>query len=302
MKGSFVPEDPILRGQPHRVVIYAQRELCAFEVPYHLLLVHLACTILLLLKLLAWFVPCTIVVLTLFRSVLLVHFVPNPSQRTSRLVLQGSIALRGQSLRFHVQSERIFTSTPATHDSSDFLMFRASRYSPNACSVHQESIAQCQASQAPQVPAQSSQPTCAGDCVAGFLCALSASSPSPGGGVVVGNVLRHLFELTLQISSNINGLCPMGSYCVQGTQSPTPCPMGTYSLSVGLGSLSACSQCRPGYFCNDTGTLLPCSLTTKGRPLLSVFACPDIIVQVATIAQILQTLSVLEVTNLACVF
>ena len=47
--------------------------------------------------------------------------------------------------------------------------------------------------------------------------------------------------------------CPAGSYCPQGTQSPTPCPEGTYSNTPELYNITQCTDCDPGQYCNDTG-------------------------------------------------
>ncbi len=43
--------------------------------------------------------------------------------------------------------------------------------------------------------------------------------------------------------------CPTGRYCLAGTVSPEPCPIGTYNKLSAQTSLAACLSCPPGYTC-----------------------------------------------------
>lgn len=48
--------------------------------------------------------------------------------------------------------------------------------------------------------------------------------------------------------------CPRGHYCPNPESTvPIPCPAGTYRLAVGGVTVSDCTNCPPGYACNDTG-------------------------------------------------
>ena len=116
-----------------------------------------------------------------------------------------------------------------------------------------------------------------GSCDAGFLCLSSATSPAPNDG--------------------LNFPCPTGFYCTEGTNSPSPCPVGTMasytfitqtlngdinitsallqcfrepsqdsSLTIipdtGLTSEEECLPCVGGFYCqhlNSTGPTGPCS-------------------------------------------
>ena len=58
--------------------------------------------------------------------------------------------------------------------------------------------------------------------------------------------------------------CPKGHYCPRKT--PTPyfkkCPPGTYNDLMAGQNISACKECKPGYFCSGWGnnaTTGPCS-------------------------------------------
>ena len=47
-------------------------------------------------------------------------------------------------------------------------------------------------------------------------------------------------------------LIKIGYFCPAGSDSPQPCPPGTYS-STGLQSISQCLPCPDGYYCSDSG-------------------------------------------------
>ena len=62
-------------------------------------------------------------------------------------------------------------------------------------------------------------------------------------------------------------LCPEGSYCLQGTPVPSPCPLGTWTNSTGLRLADECTPCLPGYYCADTG------LSTPSGPCAARYYC-----------------------------
>jgi len=47
-----------------------------------------------------------------------------------------------------------------------------------------------------------------------------------------------------------NDICPVGYYCEEGSNYPTPCPIGTFSRSTGITNVSLCLDCLPGHYCN----------------------------------------------------
>lgn len=51
--------------------------------------------------------------------------------------------------------------------------------------------------------------------------------------------------------------CPMGAYCLEGSDSPSLCPSGTYLNSTRNTNGSACIQCTAGYYCSGSGNDYP---------------------------------------------
>ncbi|RQX68437.1 putative GCC2 and GCC3 domain protein [Toxoplasma gondii CAST] len=56
----------------------------------------------------------------------------------------------------------------------------------------------------------------------------------------------------------LNGQCPKGFYCPQGTPFPQPCPKATYAAFEGAKDPSECTPCAPGYACPSKGDVVPC--------------------------------------------
>jgi len=77
-----------------------------------------------------------------------------------------------------------------------------------------------------------------GDCTAGYFCTSIGSRY---------NIIPSDF------SSNRGAICPIGKYCPTGTETPIDCPVGTYSMSTGLGLLGDCYTCPAGFFCDTLG-------------------------------------------------
>jgi len=52
-----------------------------------------------------------------------------------------------------------------------------------------------------------------------------------------------------------NSTCPAGYYCPNGTQSAQefPCPLGTFSNTLGIASVKECSPCPGSYYCDELG-------------------------------------------------
>ena len=53
------------------------------------------------------------------------------------------------------------------------------------------------------------------------------------------------------------GPCEQGTYCEAGSESATPCPIGTYGPSALLPSLADCVNCEPGLHCSGTSLIAP---------------------------------------------
>ena len=51
----------------------------------------------------------------------------------------------------------------------------------------------------------------------------------------------------------ISGPCPEGYYCLAGTESPEPCPIGTYGNATGFALASECIDCPAGFYCDELG-------------------------------------------------
>ena len=73
-----------------------------------------------------------------------------------------------------------------------------------------------------------------GLCMAGYYCVEGSETATPSG-----------YE------------CPRGHFCPNGTHTPFPCPVGTYSNVEKLTSELDCFPCSKGMFCNDTGLIAP---------------------------------------------
>ncbi|XP_062816991.1 zonadhesin isoform X2 [Anolis carolinensis] len=66
----------------------------------------------------------------------------------------------------------------------------------------------------------------------------------------------------------LNGPCPRGHYCPEGTRSPVACPVGTLNNSTGGSSPDCCVPCYPGFFCAGMG------LSSPTGPCAAGFYCP----------------------------
>ncbi|XP_051895658.1 neurogenic locus notch homolog protein 3-like [Pristis pectinata] len=77
-----------------------------------------------------------------------------------------------------------------------------------------------------------------GLCDPGCVCLLQSTTPCP--------------------SDNITGyLCPPGHYCPQGSGYGIRCPAGTFGPQGGLSSVTECSPCTPGLYCDVEGLASP---------------------------------------------
>ncbi|XP_026719422.1 zonadhesin-like [Athene cunicularia] len=91
-----------------------------------------------------------------------------------------------------------------------------------------------------------------GLCSAGYYCEGGATDAIPRG--------TPAFPL--------NGPCPLGHYCPEGTHFPVACPVGTLNNATGGTSPESCVPCYPGSFCASVGLSSPTGPCTEG------FYCP----------------------------
>ncbi|XP_032305021.1 zonadhesin-like isoform X2 [Coturnix japonica] len=91
-----------------------------------------------------------------------------------------------------------------------------------------------------------------GLCSAGYYCEGGATDAVPHG--------TPAFPL--------NGPCPLGHYCPEGTPFPVACPVGTLNNNTGGTSPESCVPCYPGCFCASIGLSSPTGPCTEG------FYCP----------------------------
>ena len=52
-------------------------------------------------------------------------------------------------------------------------------------------------------------------------------------------------------------VCPVGTYCPEGSHAPTDCPAGTYLNTTENYNSSQCIECTAGYYCSGPGNELP---------------------------------------------
>lgn len=51
--------------------------------------------------------------------------------------------------------------------------------------------------------------------------------------------------------------CPAGYYCPSGTDTPQPCPTGTFNPSVGQNDVVDCTACTAGMACTQVALVEP---------------------------------------------
>lgn len=100
-----------------------------------------------------------------------------------------------------------------------------------------------------------------GPCNYGYFCGSASAFSSPFESGVYGIGL-YIGETCVDLSgATLNDKCPPGHYCPTGSSSPVPCPAGTNSTAVGLGSDLECGDCTKGFYCPNTASVnaeLPC--------------------------------------------
>ena len=114
------------------------------------------------------------------------------------------------------------------------------------------------------------------ECPGGYYCpegtGANISFPCPIGFYRNSSAKESFQDCTECISGfycNVEGLavpidCPPGYFCVSGSITPQPCPLGTYSNSTGLRRSTDCTPCPGGWYCDGIGTTEPKDLCDAG--------------------------------------
>eukprot|EP00644_Phytophthora_capsici_P016237 jgi/Phyca11/117719/e_gw1.34.423.1 len=84
-----------------------------------------------------------------------------------------------------------------------------------------------------------------GPCLAGFVCV---------GGSPISNPVAQIY----------GDICPVASYCPEGTGNAISCPAGSFRDAAGGTSLASCSLCPGGQHCSATGLTKPSGSCSPG--------------------------------------
>eukprot|EP00002_Diphylleia_rotans_P010730 TRINITY_DN2129_c0_g1_i2.p1 TRINITY_DN2129_c0_g1~~TRINITY_DN2129_c0_g1_i2.p1 ORF type:complete len:5186 (-),score=657.71 TRINITY_DN2129_c0_g1_i2:603-16160(-) len=124
-------------------------------------------------------------------------------------------------------------------------------------------------------------------CPAGYYCnAQGIKTPCPAG--TYSNALGQDSRDTCKdcpegyfcpegSATNMARVCPAGFYCPLRSSSPSPCPVGTYSVVMGASSNQTCSPCIAGQFCplnSTTPQRCPAGFVCESG-LKDAQPCPD---------------------------
>ncbi|KAA8594284.1 hypothetical protein FQN60_005118, partial [Etheostoma spectabile] len=102
-------------------------------------------------------------------------------------------------------------------------------------------------------------------CEAGWFCSRAGLS-EPQGLCDPGHYCTSGASTASPVAVASGGVCPAGYICPRGTMYPQqhPCPVGTWSSTVGAQNLSSCWPCPPGLYCNSTGLNQPSGICYTG--------------------------------------
>ncbi|XP_070399343.1 multiple epidermal growth factor-like domains protein 6 [Nothobranchius furzeri] len=102
-------------------------------------------------------------------------------------------------------------------------------------------------------------------CEAGWFCG-RAGLVKPQGLCDPGHFCTSGAATSSPVAVASGDVCPAGYVCPRGTKysQQHPCPVGTWSSSVGAQNLSSCWPCPPGLYCNSSGLTHPSGPCEKG--------------------------------------
>eukprot|EP00163_Fabomonas_tropica_P011852 TRINITY_DN227_c0_g2_i1.p1 TRINITY_DN227_c0_g2~~TRINITY_DN227_c0_g2_i1.p1 ORF type:complete len:7500 (+),score=2428.07 TRINITY_DN227_c0_g2_i1:177-22676(+) len=102
-----------------------------------------------------------------------------------------------------------------------------------------------------------------GVCAPGYYCTLGAVSATP------------MAAQLNRLATSQGDICPVGHYCPANSDSPLPCPAGTFQNAQGN---DTCMECPEGFYCPQTSsTLIACppgSYCPAGTKNATQFLCP----------------------------
>lgn len=76
------------------------------------------------------------------------------------------------------------------------------------------------------------------------------------------HIISRFSHTTVTLS--VDGICFfVGHFCPAGTALPHPCPLGTFNNQTSAHSLSACTPCPSGVYCDSYGASIPQGTDTK---------------------------------------
>ena len=104
-------------------------------------------------------------------------------------------------------------------------------------------------------------------CTGGSVCEQSGLT-APSNLCAAGYFCRSGATQTTPFITNLNGICPEGQFCPEGTDHPMDCPPGTFSNSTGLSLVEQCTSCSSGMYCAAYG------LSEPTGPCMEGFYCP----------------------------
>ncbi|KAI4815467.1 hypothetical protein KUCAC02_005611 [Chaenocephalus aceratus] len=98
-------------------------------------------------------------------------------------------------------------------------------------------------------------------CVAGWFCSRAGLS-EPQGLCDSGHYCTSGASTASPVALLSGGVCSAGYICPRGTSysQQHPCPVGTWSNTVGAQNMSSCWPCPSGLYCNNTGLSKPSGL------------------------------------------
>lgn len=83
-------------------------------------------------------------------------------------------------------------------------------------------------------------------CLPKYYCANSGQSQGTGDGLCLSG-----YYCDGGATDSTQHDCPVGSYCLEGSATPTVCPKGTISTTLNNKNVSDCSFCQPGKYCTE---------------------------------------------------
>ncbi|XP_061734344.1 neurogenic locus notch homolog protein 3-like [Nerophis ophidion] len=102
-------------------------------------------------------------------------------------------------------------------------------------------------------------------CEAGWFCS-KPGLPDPEGLCDPGHYCTSGAPTAFPVALDSGGMCPAGYVCPRGTKHPQqhPCPVGTWSNTVGAPNFSFCLLCPAGLYCNSSGLTQPSGTCDTG--------------------------------------